>query len=98
MAKFRTGVAIAALMVAPPAMADDCAALKAFNERAPSKAAQKNIPCRCFPVSERMDHVYDPGNGPGYGMTTAKPPAGMQCGNGIFYDKHCHKGVTCFPK
>jgi hypothetical protein len=109
MAKFRTGVAIAALMITAPATAvsdvtgmtadryvsmfnerlgqapgaahakpsaaavhaerKDCAAIRAFNEKAPSMAGMEPLPCHCIPASERADKVY------------AKPPPGFTCGN-----------------
>jgi hypothetical protein len=61
MTKFRTCVAIAALMIAMPAMAgtrSECAELRAFNDRQPSQADTTLLPCRCIPVSERADKVY----------------------------------------
>jgi hypothetical protein len=99
MYKFRTGVAIAALMITAPAMAGprDCASIKEFNGKVHAAfgpvpplplaiAGMKHIPCHCIPVSERMDRVY------------RKPPPGMTCGNGWFYDKQCHEGLSCGPQ
>ena len=121
MTKFRTGVAIAALLIATPAMAvtdvtgmtsdeyvstvmdaangvahkkpkraahepKDCAAIRAFNEKAPSMAAMKILPCHCIPMRERVDKVY------------THAPAGFTCGNHVFYDKQCHQGMTCFKE
>jgi len=45
-----------------------CVCIRAFNEKALSRAAMKIPPCRCIPASERMDRVYK------------NPPPGMTCG------------------
>jgi hypothetical protein len=90
MTKFRTCVAIAALMIAMPAMAgtrSECAELRAFNDRQPSQADTTLLPCRCIPVSERADKVYAPDDA---------WPSGFRCGNHVFYDKQCHLVVPCY--
>jgi hypothetical protein len=95
-----TIIAIAApLLIAAPAWADDCAPIRAYNKKlhdtfglAPLPFAEvglKHIPCHCIPISQRAARVYD---------LDAGAPPGMQCGNGVFYDKRCHLGVTCYPK
>jgi hypothetical protein len=53
----------AALMTATsPAYAvvntKECAAIMDFNAKAPSRAAMKNLPCRCLEAKERVDKVY----------------------------------------
>ena|ERR1700731_4073759 len=99
MNKLRTAAMLAAILIAGPAMADDCAPIRAYNKKlhdtfglAPLPFAEvglKHIPCHCTPISQRAARVYDPNAG---------APPGMGCGNGVFYDKHCHVGVTCYPK
>jgi hypothetical protein len=80
-------LASALIAAASPAMADSCASIRAFNDKAPSMAAMKIPPCHCIPMRERADKVY----------SLKKPaPAGFTCGNGVFYDKTCHLGMTCY--
>jgi hypothetical protein len=82
----------AALMTATsPAYAivntKECAAIRAYNAKAPSMAAMKSLPCHCIPMGARVDKVY----------SSKKPaPPGFTCGNHAFYDKQCHEGVTCY--
>jgi hypothetical protein len=97
--KMKTIILSAALMIAAPVMANDCSPLRAYNKKLHdtfglaslpfAEVGLKHIPCHCILVSERVDRVYPPDE---------RWPAGMQCGNGMFYDKHCHMGVTCYPK
>jgi len=79
----RVSVFALMLVLAGWARADDCTALRAFNAQQPLRAAMKPMPCHCIPRSERMDKVYK------------NPPAGYICGNGVFYDKQCHQGLSC---
>jgi hypothetical protein len=61
----------------------DRAAIRAFNEKAPSMAGMEPLPS----IASRRrnaDKVY------------AKPPPGFTCGSHVFYDKACHRGLTCF--
>jgi hypothetical protein len=78
---FFAGYILAAALF--PAHAQTCAALRAFNDRQPSRAAMEPLPCRCVPMSERFDRVY------------SVPPSGMTCGNGLFCDKHGRQGLSC---
>jgi hypothetical protein len=68
MRKFRTGVAIAALIITAPAMADDCADILAFNDKTLNRLEMKEMPCHCIPMSGRMGRVHK------------TPPPGMTCG------------------
>jgi hypothetical protein len=83
-------LAAALMLAASPAYAimktKECAAIAAFNAKAPSRAAMKILPCRCLEMKERVDRVY------------STPPPGFTCGNGFFYDKQCHGGMTCFKE
>jgi hypothetical protein len=80
------GVSLIVPLGAARAGMKDCAAIRAFNNKQPSRAAMKILPCHCIPISGRIDRVY------------RKPPPGMICGNGTFYDKQCHQGLSCGPE
>ena len=43
------------------------------------------LPCRCIPKSERLSKDYS---------IHSAVPAGMTCGNGVFYDKSCHRSLS----
>jgi hypothetical protein len=80
-------LAAALMTAASPAYAivntKECAAIRAYNAKMPSRAAMIPAPCRCIPMSGRMDKVY------------STPPSGFVCGNGVFCDKQGRQGLSC---